>query len=401
MGEALTGGCGPAVAHYNRDMMLGFRTLPVLLVAWAAMASDVKIVEQIVAKVNGDIVTTTELSLAHREIEAALRQQGLTGIQLENRLSAQQQNILRDRIDNLLFVQKAKEEGINVDGEVTKYFAERQRLVKIADQEQFREWVRQQVGKPFEDYRQEVRDSMMTQRLVEQEVGSKITIPRAEIEKYYQEHQNEFIREERVFLSEILLSTSGKDEKQIAALEKKAKGLVERARQGEKFAGLAKDNSESQSAGDGGQLPPMRRRDLLEQLAKVVFDQDRGFVTDPIRTPNGFMILRVDQKHKAGLAPLEEVENEVTNKLYGPRFEPAIRTYLSKLRQDAFLEIREGFADTGAVPGKDTRWMDPAQLKPETVSKEEVASQVRRRRLLWMVPVPGTTQKVGTRSKSD
>lgn len=389
------------MAHYNRDMMLGFRALPVLLVAWAAMASDVKIVEQIVAKINGDIVTTNDLERSRREAEAGLRQQGLAGRELENQLKEQQQNILRDRIDSLLFVQKAKELGINVDSEVTKFFAERQRQIKIADQEQFREWIRQQVGKPFEDYRQEVRDNIMTRRLLDQEVGSKISVPRAEVEKYYQEHQNEFIREERVFLSEILLSTSGKDETQVAALEKKAKSLVERARQGEKFAGLVKDNSDSASASEGGQLPPMMRKDLLSQIANIVFDQERGYVTDPIRVPDGFLILRVDQKHKAGLASLQEVESEVMNRLFEPRFEPAVRAYLSKLRQDAFLEIREGFIDTGAVPGKDTRWVDTAQLKPETVSKVEVASQVRRRRLFWMVPVPHTTTTVRARSKSD
>ena len=108
----------------------------------------------------------------------------------------------------------------------------------------------------------------------------------------------------------------------------------------------------------------------------------------------------MDEKHKAGLAALDEVENEVMNRLFEPRFDPAVRAYLTKLRQDAFLEIREGYVDSGAAPGKDTRWMDPAQLKPQTVSKEEVAMQVRRRRLLWMFPVPGTSTPVTSRSKS-
>jgi len=88
------------------------------------------------------------------------------------------------------------------------------------------------------------------------------------------------------------------------------------------------------------------------------------------------------------------------NRLIEPRFEPAVRTYLTKLRQDAFLEIREGYVDSGAAPGKDTRWLDAAQLKPQTVTKEEVAMQVRKRRLLWMFPVPYTTTAVTSRSKS-
>ncbi len=93
----------------------------------------------------------------------------------------------------------------------------------------------------FEDFRQQMRDRFMTQRLLGQEVGSKVSVPRAEAAKYYEEHKDEFMREERVFLSEILVSTAGKDAKEIPALEKKAKDLVERARKGERFGDLARD----------------------------------------------------------------------------------------------------------------------------------------------------------------
>lgn len=381
-------------------MVFGFRILPVMLVAAAAVAADVRIVEQVVAKINGDIVTSSDLERGRREVEDELRRQGLTAAQIAEQVKARQGDFLRDRIDNLLMVQKAKELNVNVDSELARQLAEVQRQNQMADQDKFHDWIRERYGMPFEDFRQEMRESMMKERLVQQEVGSKITIPRPEIQKYYDEHKNEFIREERVFLSQILLSTTGKDEKQIALLEKKAKDLVERARQGEKFAGLAKDNSDDPTGKEGGQAGAYPRKDLMPQIADTVFSQDRGYVTDPIRTANGFLILRVDEKHKAGLAALDEVENEVMNRLFGPRFDPAIRVYLTKLRQDAFLEIREGYVDSGAAPGKDTRWMDPAQLKPQTVSREEVAMQVRKRRLLWMFPVPFTKTAVTSRSKS-
>ena len=381
-------------------MVIGFRILPVLLFAASAMASDVKIVEQVVAKINGDIVTSSDLERARKEAEDELRKQGVAAAQMAEQVKARQGDFLRDRIDNLLLVQKAKELNVNVDSELTKQLAAVQRENKIADQDKFHDWIRERYGMPFEDFRQEMRDNMMKERLVQQEVGSKISIPRTELQKYYDEHKDQFIREERVFLSQILLSTTGKDEKQVALLEKKAKDLVERARQGEKFAGLAKDNSDDPTAKDGGQMGPWPRKDLVPQIADTVFSQDRGYVTDPIRMANGFLILRVDEKHKAGLAELDEVENEVMNRLLEPRFEPAVRTYLTKLRQDAFLEIREGYVDSGAAPGKDTRWMDPAQLKPQTVTKEEVAMRVRRRRLLWMFPVPYTSTPVTSRSKS-
>jgi peptidyl-prolyl cis-trans isomerase SurA len=258
-------------------MAIGFRILPVLMFAAAAMASDVKIVEQVVAKINGDIVTSSDLERARKEAEDELRKQGVNAAQTPEQVKARQGDFLRDRIDNLLMVQKAKELNVNVDNELTRQLAAVQRENKIADQDKFHDWIRERYGMPFEDFRQEMRDSMMKERLVQQEVGSKINISRPEIQKYYDEHKDQFMREERVFLSQILLSTTGKDEKQVALLEKKAKDLVERARQGEKFAGLAKDNSDDpNTAKDGGQSGAFLRKDLLPQIADTVFSQDRG-----------------------------------------------------------------------------------------------------------------------------
>ena len=99
----------------------------------------------------------------------------------------------------------------------------------------------------------------------------------------------------------------------------------------------------------------------------------------------------MEEKHKAGQASLEEVEQDIMNELIQPKFQPQVREFLTKLRYESFLEIKPGYVDSGAAEGKNTAWTDPAQLKPETVTKEEVASQTRNRRLLWMVPIPGTS----------
>jgi hypothetical protein len=77
-------------------------------------------------------------------------------------------------------------------------------------------------------------------------------------------------------------------------------------------------------------------------------------------------------------------------------FQPGVRKMPTNLRQDAFLEIKPGYVDSGAAPDKNTAWTDPAQLKPETVTKEEVAGRTRRRRLLWTIPIPGTSTTVKT-----
>ena len=115
-----------------------------------------------------------------------------------------------------------------------------------------------------------------------------------------------------------------------------------------------------------------------------------GYVTDPLRRANAIVILRVEDHQKEGQAAFDEVENEINERLATPRFQPKIREYLTQLRKEAFLEIKDGYVDTGAAAGKDTKWVDPAQLKPETVTKEEVAGRKHKKKLLWAVPIPGT-----------
>jgi len=362
----------------------------VLLAAGSAAANDVAVVEEIIAKVNGDIITRAELERAKQSLLEDLKRRDLQGAQLEAALKEREKDLLRDRIDTLLLIQRGNQLNINVDQDVSKYFAEIMLQFKVADQDKLAELVRQQTGMRFEDFRQEVKNGMLTQRVLGREVGSRIVIPREEVQKYYQEHKNEFVREERVFLREILIAADPKDPDSFAAAEKRAKSLVERARRGERFEDLARDNSDAVTAKNGGDLGGWKKGDLKKEIEDLIWDKERNYVTDPIRTENGYLILKKTAHHQAGLALLEEVENEIMGRLYGPRFEPKVREYLTELRQQAFLEIKDGWVDTAAAPGKNTKWTDPARLTPETVTKEEVLANPGRKRLLWIFPIPGT-----------
>ena len=368
-----------------------------ILASVSLSAADLPVVEEIVAKCNGDIVTRGDLDHSRKELIEALRHGGLTADALEQALQEQEKNLLRDRIDQLLLVQKGKDLNISVDSEVAKRLAAIQKDSGIADPEKFQDWVKEQAGRPFEDFKSDMKNDLLRQRVIRQEVGERVNIKHEDVEQYYNEHKTEFVREERLFLREIFISTDGKDAAGIAAAEKKAKDLVARARKGERFAEMARDNSDSVSAKGMGELPPYKKDVLSKNLEDLVLTQPKGYITDPVRTPNGFLILRVEDHQKAGQAELAEVESQINEKLLAPRLEAAVRDYLTKLRKDAFLEIKADYIDTGAAGGKDTAWVDPAQLRPETVKKEEVESHVRHKRLLWSIPVPGT-QTVATSS---
>jgi len=362
------------------------------LVAAAVMtaaAADVKVVEEIVAKVNGDIITRGEIERTRAQLAAELRQQGVTGARLQQELKDREKDALRDQIDQLLLVQHGKDMNINVDPDVTRRLAEIQRQSGITDPDKFHDYIREQTGMTFEDFKAQMKNQILTQRVVGQEISSRISVPEPEKRKYYDEHKTEFVRQEMVFLRQILISTEGKTPEQVAAAEKKSKDLVARARKGEKFGDLARDNSDdTETAKNLGELPPFKRGDLRKEIEDIVFKQKKGYVTDPIKVPNGFLILRIEDRYEAGQASYDEVESEISERLAMPKMQPKVRDYLTHLRMDAFLEIKEGYIDSGAAPGKSTAWVDPAALKPETTTKEEVAAR-KKKKLLFIIPRPG------------
>jgi peptidyl-prolyl cis-trans isomerase SurA len=366
--------------------------LGIFFLAVALYGADVTLMEEIICKVNGDIITRGEMAHDKKMLENDLRQQGLSGPRLNEALNESSKNLLREKIDQLLLVQKAKELDIKVDSELNKQMLEIQRNSKIVDPEKFQEYVHQMTGRPYEDYKAEIKNNLLREKVVREEISRKIMFKTDELQKYYDVHKDEFMRQERVFLREIFVSTEGKDAAGVAAAEKKAKDLVARARKGERFAEMAQSNSDGPNAAQGGEMPAFGKEDLRPELVTAIWNQSRGYVTDPIavENPSGFAIFKVEEHQKAGLAEFEEVQYEVQDKLFRPKMQPALREYMTKLRAVAFLEIKPGYEDTGAAPGKDTSWSDPAQLKPETVSKAEVAARGHRKKLLGLIPIPGT-----------
>ena len=367
-----------------------FRRFVVLIastLAVCAAADNVKVVEEIAAKVNGDIITRGELEKKRLEIEAEAKRQGLSGTRLQDAVKEAHADVLRKEIDTLLLVQKGKDLNINVDSEVTRRMAEIQVQQKIPDPDRFQQFIREQTGMTFEDFKQQMKNEMLTQRVIGQEVMRNINVPESELQKYYDEHKGDYMRKEaQVFLSQIVISTEGKSAEQVAVAEKKAKDLVARAKKGEKFTDLARDNSDDvETAKNGGYVGAMPKGMMDKAIEDTVFKEKKGFVSDPFKRAQGFVILKVEDRFEAGQASFDEVKNDLQERLTQPKAEGKVRIFLTQLREDAFLEIKEGYVDSGAAPGKDTRWKDVAALKPQTTTKEEVAAR-RKKHILWVIP---------------
>jgi peptidyl-prolyl cis-trans isomerase SurA len=364
-------------------------------------ADDIAVVDQVVARVNGDIISQDEIQRFTRELAAELKQQqGATPQQIQQEFDKREKDVLRDRIDELLLIQKAKELNVNVDSDVSKYLANLQRSSGLTDTDKFHEYIRQESGRSYEDFLSEAKNQFLTREVIGEEVGRHINITQKEIEDYYNAHKQDFVRDEKVYISEILISTEGKDAAGVSAAEKKARQIADEGKRGERFSDLARDNSDATTAKDGGALGGYKKGELMKTLEDAVWNLPKGAVTTPIRIATGFEILKVDDHTKAGQASLADVKPEIENILYGPKMQPKVRDFLTDLRKQAFLQIKPGFVDTGAVPGQNTAWQDPVQLKPETVTKAEVEQKTRHKRLLWLIPIPGTETTVTGKSSS-
>jgi len=325
----------------------GFIVSGLLLALCSVVLAEQRVLEEIVARVNDDIITKSDYDRSKQQLRQDLGQQYF-GADLEREMAQREKNVLRDLIDQLLLIQKAKELGINVDTELVKTldrYREENHLKTLDDLE--REVARQGVN--YEDFKSNIRNSLYTQAVIRQEVGRRIQITQDEINKYYESHKKELERPEEVKFREILISTEGKNDTQVKEAAKKAADLVARAKKGEEFADLAKKYSDGPTAKDGGEQDYIQRNLLLKEIADVVFAMKRNQVSDPILTKFGYKIIKLEDKHDAGIPTVEKVSDQISNALYMQQLAPALRDYLGQLRQEAFLEIKPGYMDTGTT----------------------------------------------------
>src|SRR6187402_1114352 len=132
-------------------------------------AADPIVIEQIVAKVNGEIITRSELTRMKKGMEEEMKAQGASAADIDKALKEREKDFLREKIDTMLLVQKGRDLTINLDSEVTKYVADLQRKSKIADSDKFQAYIRENTGMSYEDYRAEIKNNMLTRRVIGQE----------------------------------------------------------------------------------------------------------------------------------------------------------------------------------------------------------------------------------------
>ncbi|MGO9576279.1 MAG: peptidylprolyl isomerase [Terriglobales bacterium] len=364
-----------------------------LIVGYALLLASLSpadtVVEEIIARVNNEIVTHTEYIRSRDQLKQEIQQQDPANA--DRIFAEKQRDVLRDLIDQQLLLQKGKDLGITGDTELIKRLDEMRKQMNLETMEDLEKAAEAQ-GASYEDFKQNMRNQIVTQRVIGQEVGSKLAMNKEDEKKFYEQHRAEMEHPEQVRLSEILIApktpakpaastgakpeppTEAETEAALAAAKAKAEDLLDQIHKGAKFEDLAKKYSDGPSAKDGGDLSYFKRGTMPKELDDKVFALKTGEVSDVIRTKQGYVILLAAEHQMAGIPSLKEVEPRIQDALYMEKLQPALRAYLTTLREQAYIDYKTGYVDTGA---------SAKQTKPvETADKEAGARKLKKKKKL-------------------
>ena len=360
-----------------------------------------QVVEEIIARVNNQIVTRSEFQRSKDQLRDEVKQQDSANA--DKLYADREKDVLRDLIDQQLLIEKGKDLGITGDTDLVKRLDQMRKDMKLESMEDLEKAATAQ-GISYEDFKQNLRNQIITQKVIGEEVGSHLSITKEEEEKFYNQHKQEMEQPESIHLSEILIAPKttpapkaaepnptdpqvaadqaaakqAADEAALAAAKAKADDLLEQIHKGAAFEDIAKKYSDGPSSSQGGDLGVFKRGALAKELEDKTFAMKAGEITDVIRTRQGYVILKVTEHQKAGIPEMKDVMGRIQDALYFEKLQPGLRAYLTKLREDAYIKIATGYIDSGASPNQTV----PIET---TAAKESDAKKLKKKKKLGVL----------------
>jgi parvulin-like peptidyl-prolyl isomerase len=322
-------------------LALGFLSPSIAL----AQEGEPIVVDEVIAQVNDGVVTLSQLKAEMKDaVEAYKQQRGLTEQQATAEVEKHKAELIATLINEQLLLQKGKELEMSerVEAEVNKRMLEAAKQNGITTIEKLDEAMRQAGLDPVST-RQTLRAEIMKQAVLENEVDSKIFygLSADELHKYFDAHRDKFLKPEALELSEIFLSLAGKQEADVKA---QAAQLVDQLRKGADFVTLAKTYSD-RGKENGGKVGAFQVSDLRPDILAAVKNVKAGGVSDPLKTDEGYQILRVDSRTAGSNTPVFN-ENQVREAITIEQSPKAHEDYLQSLRDEAYIKIAKEYSDS-------------------------------------------------------
>jgi parvulin-like peptidyl-prolyl isomerase len=312
------------------------------LISFSVTTRAGEIIESIIVKVNGEILTKTELET--REV-AALRQRGqqsLTDQQLKQAIAEVTPQILVDTIDEMLILQRGKDLGYRLGDDQFKEVLDRiKKDNKIETDEQFEAALKQE-NLTLAELRKSIERNMIISRVQQNEVIGKISVTEEESRRYYEGHQNEFLTPVTLMIREMLVAVPAEKGTLNVAKDDEAKATAEALRArvagGENFEKLAGETNDAASKANNGLIGPIKLEELAPELRKMFEPMKVGDVTPVIRTSRGYQFFKVESKAEQAVLSFDQAREQITNKVAQSKQRGEIQKFLARLRAEALIE---------------------------------------------------------------
>ena len=301
-----------------------------------------RIIERILVKVNGEIITQSDLE--ERQV-AAIRASGVqpsTNAELMQLVQEVTPSVLAAAVEELLLVERGRELGYQLsDDQFQDYLDTLKEDNGIESDEQFIQMLEQQEGMTLDDFRRLVERQMLAGQVQQVQVLGRVTITDVEAREYYDSHIEEFTEPAHVTLREIIVAAPEDPAANLLADRRalgEAEAVRERVLDGEAFEAVAAAVSDAPSKDNGGLIGPFQLNEVAESIRELIAGLEPGGVSEVRRTVQGYQILQLEEMVEDVVRPFDEVRDEISQRAFGERREEAYREFLDELYADAIVE---------------------------------------------------------------
>lgn len=299
-------------------------SLPWLAPATPAISAP-QVEDRIVAVVNADLIMQSDVKRELAPEQERIRRQ-YRGDELDQRLKTAEYMALTKMIERRLQLQEAATKNVDVsDQEVKQAIQQMKQQGETVDEKD-----------PLSV--RNVRDQLTLLKVVDREVRNGVMVGSAEMKRYYKEHQTRFALPEEYTLSQILIQPHSADGA-AEALEK-ARIVMAELKRGEKFEDAALRYSDGPNASRGGRLGLVRQGELLPAIERAIAPLVPGGVSEIVETPEGYHIVRVDERTPKQFRPFEEVKFEIQSLVFQQKSEDVFQSWLVGLKNKAYIDIK-------------------------------------------------------------
>lgn len=315
-----------------------------LFVTIALAPAGADILEQVLVRVNGDIVTKTDFE--ERQIAVLRQRPELAGLapdspELRKAIAEVTPELILNAVDELLLVQRGRELGYALgDEQFAKILEEIKKENKLESEEQFQAALKQE-GLTLAELRRSMERNMLISRVQQAEVVGKIAVTEDEAKAFYEKNKDQFTTPSAITLREILVEVPASEKGINAAADEDAKAKIEEIRKrlldGEPFARLAADLSDAPSKANGGLIGPITSTDLAPALRDMFRKMKPGELSDPIRTARGYQLLKLESKTEETVRSFDAARDDISDRVADEKRRGEMQRYVEKLRSQAII----------------------------------------------------------------